>query len=244
MEANAWSNANNPVGSSADRIELSRTTYLFALSGSGGDFEGDLDLTEDVDIVAHGGARIDAGGLDRVFHVHPGVTVALEGLTISGGVASDGPNMSLFRPTMGGGVWNEGDLVVKGGSIARNSANRGGGLANTGLCDLIEVHVDDNQSDGWGAGVFSDGDLVVTDSWLSDNAGAPYVDGAGLLVYGGVAELRGTRVERNIDSQHGAGAAVRAGAMIDVHDSWFTDNETSLYGTGGGLYIYSYGEAN
>ena len=47
---------------------------------------GDLDVTDDLIITGHpDGTTIDANDLDRVFHVHPGVTLTLRNIHITNG---------------------------------------------------------------------------------------------------------------------------------------------------------------
>ena len=66
------------------------------------------------------GVTISGGGTSGVFHVDPGVTAAMSGLTITQGSS-----------TVGGGLYNQGTIILTGCTISGNSAhNTGGGLGN------------------------------------------------------------------------------------------------------------------
>lgn len=106
--------ANNNPG--ADTINVPIGELLLVVDGGGlGTHEdlaatGDLDIRDDLTIVGQGpdSTIIDANGLDRVFHIPvAGLTVTLQGLTITGGggLSQGGDG--------GGGIWSEGsDLTL------------------------------------------------------------------------------------------------------------------------------------
>ena len=82
-----------PAGNGADTIFLPPGEYLFdaAMAGFNEDhaLTGDLDIQEDLTIEGAGrvNTRVDANGLDRVFHVID-ATVEISGVTITGGDAA------------------------------------------------------------------------------------------------------------------------------------------------------------
>ncbi len=133
----------------------------------------DLDITDDVIIRSDGtgNVTIDAAGLDRVFHVHPGAAAQFWGLNITGGsTAGDG-----------GGIYNEGGVEgstveIFNSAVYGNSAGDGGGLYNAGLALLTDTTVSGNTA---GGGIFNDaaGVLSVTTSTIVNNTGTA---GAGI----------------------------------------------------------------
>lgn len=103
---------------------------------------------------------LDGGGQVRVLHVISGAELTLLNIRISGG-----------RSTNGGGIFNEGKLVLGGCKIIGNAAVGTPGVAN--------VHA---PAVG-GGGIFNVGHLVIADSLIATNmaiggVGAPGLPGA------------------------------------------------------------------
>jgi hypothetical protein len=100
------------AGSGLDTIEfLSPMTVTFALTGAGEEagLTGDLDITDDL-IIDGGGSTIDAAMLDRVFHIHAGVTVTLRNMWIRNGNGNDGGGGILID----GGTLNLENVTISG----------------------------------------------------------------------------------------------------------------------------------
>ena len=106
-----------------------------------------------------------------VFTVDPFVTASLTGLTISGGIATDG-----------GGIYNAGTLMVTNSTIADNLGYGGGGIYNTGTLSVTNSTIADNSAYEGGGGIYNTGTLTVTDSTF-DNNGDPYYGGSGGGIY-------------------------------------------------------------
>lgn len=121
--------------------------YVLTRAGANEDnaLNGDLDILADTVIEGAGAAEtiIDANGLDRVFHVHPGVSLTLRDVTVTGGALPSGT----------GGT---------GGGIYAYSA--------AGL-HLERTRVVDNDAFHKGAGVYAVvvDELSITDSEISEN---------------------------------------------------------------------------
>jgi CSLREA domain-containing protein len=225
-------------------ILLSAGTYTLSIQG----IDDDQALTGDLDVLAGGsvtivGARtaptvIDATGLgDRVFHVLPGASLQLDGVTITGGTIPASGEQRL-----GGGILNEGQLgltdsvlqgnaapgpeavyqggglanlasavaTVTGSTIAGNQAGMGGGVLNLGTMTITDSQISGNTAVSLGGGIYQFG----TDAWLSienssitDNAGA---SGGGIAAFGGQLTVVASQLRENVatDPTSGGGGGV------------------------------------
>jgi CSLREA domain-containing protein len=134
--------ANATAGS--DRILLPGGTFTLTLAGPGEDdcATGDLDIYDSLELVGIGSDRttIDAGGLDRVLHLHNNIgasqppTMTISGMTLTGGTATTADG---YR---GGGVFAEGlsQASFDDVRIIGNAANQGGGLHVVGGMLMLE----------------------------------------------------------------------------------------------------------
>jgi hypothetical protein len=165
-------------------IVLTRTNYQLTIGPTNiddvqtGDRTGDLDIRGSVIIISKsaGWVTISASGLgDRVFHVLPRAQLTLRNIAITGG-ASAGD---------GGGIWNEGTLIMRECAILGNCAvgfdmggGNGGGIWN-GNVALLENCVILNNSGGspyWdsggsGGGIYNGGTMLLNNCALSGNSG-------------------------------------------------------------------------
>jgi CSLREA domain-containing protein len=141
-----------PAGGGPDTIPLSTGSYGLSISrGATGDdrFDGDLYVSSPLTITHTGvtPAVIDGRGVDRVIHVYGAGNLTLSGLTIRNGRTS----MS------GGGIRNEGNLVMSNATVSGNetTASYGGGIANAGpaTMSLTNVTISGNRAEGDGGGI-------------------------------------------------------------------------------------------
>jgi len=127
--------ANASVGV-ADRIVLpSRGPYNLTRFGEDdGAMLGDLDVTNDALRIVHPGtgrATIDAGGIDRVFHVFTGAPLTLEKLVIRDGNAVGGQGY-------GGGIRASARLrVIRTHVVSNRAAQCGGGIHTENAAALV-----------------------------------------------------------------------------------------------------------
>jgi hypothetical protein len=100
-----------------DTIILPSGTFNLTILGNNenGSASGDLDITDDLVIqgaTSGGPTIIDANQIDRVFHIHPGVTVTLRDIQIRGG-----------SEARGGGIYNQGgtlslhNVIIDGNTV-------------------------------------------------------------------------------------------------------------------------------
>ncbi len=173
------------AGSGADTIELPAGYFHLSIQGRGEDAaaKGDLDLTADVTIHGAGSAAtiIDAGGIDRVFHVIGPITVRFESLAIEGGTVRD-----AAKPWGGGILSESGNVTVSDSVLAYNfvsvdpGVGMGGAIYNgSGTLVVERSSIHSNNAYGWlygsevpasGGGIFdAAGDVTVDRSVLSEN---------------------------------------------------------------------------
>ncbi len=197
----------------ADTIVLPAGTYDLSIDGFNEDLNasGDLDIRDSVTITGAGAAvtivRQTIG--DRVFHVHSGVSVVLENLTITGGFVSS----DSFYP--GGGIYNQGVLSLKS-SVVRNNVvkiySSTGGICPSGKPQAM------------GGGIYSSGSITISLSTISHNS-VVALDGLyGTAQGGGVFMANGTIVNSTItiNQAHASGG------------NWQCSG--SAFAAGGGVY--------
>ena len=143
----------------ADRILLSAGTYLLAIPGISENLSatGDLDLTQDVEIVAPGATMsiLDGGALDRVLEVSGALTeVTIRGLTIRNSGASQIGVLLLsgsltiedseIRANGTHGIQSaSGSLTLRRSTIAENGGTGLLAFGSVGL-ELVNVTISEN----------------------------------------------------------------------------------------------------
>jgi hypothetical protein len=138
----------------ADTIKLPPGTYV--LTGTPGDdanLSGDLDINSGHTITiigsSPGNTIIDAGGVDRVFHILNG-TLSIYRVTIQNG--------SPEKEEHGGGIYNNGTLTLTKCIIQNNSA--GDGFRWNGF---------NAGNGGHGGGIYNQGTIALTDCTIRNN---------------------------------------------------------------------------
>jgi hypothetical protein len=165
-------------GAGDGAIYVPRGNYQLTLPGSGGDAQGDLDITGDVKIIGAGpGATvIRAPASDRHFEVAATGTLAVERLTLTGGDAGSGTGASIYvnaRSTPGVDA-----LTVTEAAIVNNeSAFSGGGVfVGAGATARIERSVVVNDEAYYGGGIAANADstsfavVTLAESIVANNS--------------------------------------------------------------------------
>ena len=200
--------ANNNPG--ADTIIVPIGELLLVVDGGGlgthEDFAatGDLDIRDDLTIIGQGpdSTTIDANALDRVFHIPvAGLTVTLQGLTITGGggISQGGDG--------GGGIWSEGSDL------------------NLILCDVV-----DNQTGGVpgvdyaGGGILSrdGGELHMT--WTSVMRNRATFSGGINHWNGAILDINSSIIAFNV-------AVNQDGGIATASDNGLIQNSTIAFNT-------------
>jgi hypothetical protein len=220
-----------------DTIEVAAGTY------------NEHDLTIDKSLTIQGASAkttiVDAQQQGRVFVINSGVTVNISNLTITGGKTSDGVVLpGSFGTTLGtpgqdgGGILNNGTLLLfqcnltnnragNGGSIATSAGagGSGGGLSNAGSMTVSDSTIRNNQAGiggngigagagGSGGGIINTGTLTINQSTISDNQAG---NGGSSAISVGAG---------------GSGGGIRNTGTLTINQSTVSNNQT---GNGGSV---------
>lgn len=151
---------------------------------------GVLAIARDVAIDARdiaGEVVIDGGGLSRVFQVANLKSLALRGLSITGGGGTDGGGVFFATDSSG---------LVDRCAIHSNTAPRGGGIYNRGTLAVVNSTIAGNTATIDGGGIYSEEDISLLHTTVCGNA-APLFQAAGIHCSGGRVDLRNSIVAKN-----------------------------------------------
>lgn len=201
----------------------------FAEAASDGD-------TLEVEGTCVGGARIEADltirglgeaptldGQDslRVLRITRAADVTIHDLDITRGFTEEG----------GGGILNEGELRVTGGSVRHNYAeSEGGGILNEGSLALSGVELRENHANGYGGGLMSYGDAAIDGSTLSSNLAIS----GGAIQNAGQLSITSSVLQGNEAQGNGLGGAIYNFGGLTISGSTITANRVD--GQAGGIY--------
>jgi hypothetical protein len=187
----------------------------------------------------------------RIFEVDgAGTTVALSGLTMTGGGGTrlGGGTIGYPNDGYGGAILNFGTLKISGctlggntgsgGSLPGNDAAYGGAIANFGTTTVTSCDVSNNRASDLGGGIYNAGTLMVSGGDVSSNSAAA---GGGIYnTASGTATVSGCTLSGDSAVYGGYGGGIyNAGTMTvsgcDVQNN--SANATaSVSGEGGGIY--------
>jgi hypothetical protein len=189
--------------------------------------------------------------------VDHGATVAITGLTITGGYSNDSVTGSSGE--RGGGIYNEGgsltltDSMVthstaegRSGGFHQNETEGGGGIYNAGgSLTLTNSTVADNTGRGTGGGIYNAGGAVaLTDSTVTSDISTKssrgiggYSQGGGIYEEGGSLTLLKTIITANRSAGDrrfcGSGGGIyNNGGSLTLADSTLTANQAEIAGGG------------
>jgi hypothetical protein len=151
---------------------------------------------------------------DRVFFVAAGAAATISRMTIRHGNPSS-------EPWSGGGIRNEGELMIEESIISHNRGSAGGGIFNDGTLALINCTVSSNTATGG-------------DTYLECNTGG------GIKNMVGVATLINSTVSDNTARGKGGGLHISCQGTLVLINSTVSGNNTT--DNGGGVYINGVGE--
>ncbi len=151
---------------------------------------------------------------ERVFSITTGAVVTIRKMTIRHGNPSS-------EPQSGGGVRNEGELMIEESIIGHNKGSAGGGIFNDGGLTLVNCAVSSNTATGG-------------DTYMECNTGG------GIKNMGGVVTLINSTVSDNTAQGKGGGLHISCLGTLVLVNSTVSGNSTTY--DGGGVYINGVGE--
>lgn len=212
----------------ADEIVLPAGTFNLSLVGADEDSAatGDLDITDDLTITGAGAGSttIQGNGIDRVFHVHAGVTANFANVRITGGLAEKGGGLRIES-----NFETETQVTITSSRLDHNQA------------------IGSEGTSGEGGAIYVSGELysesatvVIEDSDLDHNTaqgGLGRVSGSGGAIFNnsGIVEIHESRLSNNLAQSGageniGSGGAAKGGAIsnrfghVEIFESELTDN--------------------
>jgi hypothetical protein len=168
---------------------------------------GTVFITKDLTIDGTGSGITVNGGGQQVFDIAPGVHAHINGLTITGGNAP-------FPTFLGGGIYNQGFLLLANSTVTGNTAGMGTG-GGAGIYNAV------------GATMFMSGDTV------NNNSAGPYQGGG--ISNAGVMEIDNSTIAANTANK---GGGIFNSGVLNLVNSTVASN-TLLGGPvadGGGIY--------
>lgn len=205
-------------------------------------------LDEDVDVTISGQVTINAQKTGRVFSIAKNTHAILAGITITGG------HLGVSSSLQGAGVYNQGILELSTVKIFNNTIThqstkkitaRGAGIFNAKGASLFIANseigprnildVESKSAHSQGAGIYSAGELSVSDSSIYNN----YAFARAKLAANSVPQAEA----------QGAGAYLESSSASYFTNSTISSNRATAYGTapesfafanGGALYAGAY----
>ncbi|HRX82201.1 MAG TPA: hypothetical protein P5307_24210, partial [Pirellulaceae bacterium] len=212
--------------------------YMLTITNEGENIDsakGDLDIQDDLTIIGHGADQttINAAKTDRAFEIGT-VRVNISRVTITGG--DPGPGRD------GGGIYNNGNLLLHQSTVVGNSAERGGGIYSDwrgevpGILTLLETHVDENvATETRGGGVYArDLRVIIQNSSFAGNS-SKHAGGA-INIFDGELFVTGTtfsqnRTDSGVPSIRSQGGAIYSDSpRSEITTSSFTGNSATSGG--------------
>ncbi|MFO0968633.1 MAG: right-handed parallel beta-helix repeat-containing protein [Gemmataceae bacterium] len=165
---------------------------------------------------------VSGANTQQVFQVNSGASAALSGLTITAGRIASGN---------GGGVVNNGTLVLTDCSVSGNAApsGAGGGIVNSGTATLIHSSVTNNTARGYGGGIRNAGTLTMTDCTVSGNTTT--IQSGGGMYNTGTTTLVSCTVSSNTSANRGGGMS-DTGGTTTLLNCTITGNFAQVNGGG------------
>lgn len=213
----------------ADTITLPAGTYTLSIAGVDDAARvGDLDITSDLTLRGDGAGTttIDADNIDRVFDVRPGAEAVITDVTITGG--------NLPGVTDGGGIRNQGTLILANATVRNNFAgDDGGGLYNLDTLLVFDSAIRDNSVAHYGGGIYNrSGTVTVTSCTISGNSApdGPNGWGGGIYNEGPTTTVFNSTISGNSAGTGGGGFVNET--TLTVTNSTVSDNSAGTVGGG------------
>jgi CSLREA domain-containing protein len=242
-------------------IELPAGDYELTLRGP--DTRGDLNIDRSIEIIGMGSSPADTvirgedTWVNSIFFVSNDGELYPTNLTIQGGntssnggaiyneghLATDQVVFSHNRAEGdGGAIYNAGSALIDSGSLSENQAlglrSCGGGIYNSGILDVRDVEISNNEAVA-GGGICNWGEASIETSNINDNSLTTYRGSGGGIYDVGSLQITGTTLRHNTAGLVGGNIAGWGGGIYSAGNDLYltvttiTDNTASI---GGGIY--------
>ncbi|MDN3358094.1 hypothetical protein [Actinomadura sp. DC4] len=160
----------------------------------------------------------------RILQVNAGGRLDLEGVFVLNGIA-DGAG--------GGGILNNGSLVLRQDTLSGNTGPNGGAVSNGATANALisRTVISSNSTTGSGGGVINLGSLTVSGSRLTGNTSG--IDGGGIATVSGATHLIQSTIDRNVAT--GTGGGIYNVATTTLSRTLVELNRAVNVGGGGGI---------
>ncbi len=150
--------------SPGDTIQVQATGTITLTSG-------ELYIGQNLTIAGPGASQLAISGnhVSRVFEIAYGTTVSLSGMTIENGMSP--------ATAGGGGIYNEGTLIITNCTISGNTTVdglNGGGIDSYGPLTITGSTISGNSASVDGGGIEAEASLILIDSTVSNNSTGAY----------------------------------------------------------------------
>jgi len=220
----AISNANQDDSGVGDcKAGNGKDIINFAVNGNI-PLDSQLILDSDITLKGPGAEKLslDGQGQNRVMMIKNGAIVEVEGITIENGWVES-------QNEFGGGISNEGELVIINSFLLRNYGKEaGGGLSNKGTTEITNSTLSENYA-GYGGGFINFGTVIINNSNISKN----HVRAVG---GGGFYNDFGTVIITNSTFSENSGGGISNLGTVIINNSIFSYNYFKDLGRGGGIY--------
>ena len=208
-------------------LYLADATYNLSITGYGEDagFTGDLDILGDIRIKGQGIGQtiINANDIDRVFDIHPGASLVLESLTVTGGETGTFDGSGANIRANGNLILIDCDIVA-GQSLA---GWNGGGIHTTSNLYAVRTAIRGNTAQTNGGGLNASNANITLDR-CRILANSTQSNGGGIAFFGGTdATLINTSIFANSAENAGAGFSTSGSPTINIYSSTITRNNTA-----------------
>jgi hypothetical protein len=188
---------------------------------------------------------VHAASESRVFNVDDGlsgvtVTVALSGLTVTGGnpigpIPQRPPLPPIPGPLPGGGILNAERLIVTDMVLTANNGSSGGAVRNTGEVLVYRCAIVGNTAEGlsnveFGGGLSNSGTATLRETTISGNTTST----GGGLINDGLLTIERATISGN-RATVGAGIFANRGSVIVISNSTISGNTADS--GGGGIFV-------
>jgi hypothetical protein len=198
------------TGSGDEVVFIDRDIYL-----SGG-WDSSFSTQNDLTI-------IDGENTRRGIKVDESINAAIELFQVENGFNEETSGPYTGR---GGGIFNDGYLILQESTIRSNtSLGVGGGIYNSDTLMLYESTVSGNYADSYGGGIWSSGVVELENSTISGNASIE-ASGGGIANYDqGTVTINNATVAWNYADSHGGG--IHAGTFTAKNSIIANNNATT-----------------